>query len=348
MTKVTPFLAGRIVQAHSKQPRSIAQTARDFNLSWSTIKRVLTNGPPRGYQKPRRVPDSIRTRRTLVKSLAQKTGRRGYHTYPLFSSAPAIHAELVRRGHEDISVKIVQRDLVAAGFRSLVRRKVPTREPVVHAKRLCFVQKIIRKGRVYMRRIIFSDEHVLSTNDHSDRRQWVLDSKFVLPRQHKRPQNVPRLHCFAAIGVGYKSPLILLKDRKRRAGEEAQSFRQNSQSYIKKCLSKIAPHITNRPFMQDGASCHTSGTTRQYLHSKMIPVVEDWPPYSPDLNPIEELWAELNRRVGNLHPTTLEELEEAALKAWASIPQSMVDSFVLSFEEKVRQCAANGGKCSAV
>jgi transposase len=43
-------------------------------------------------------------------------------------------------------------------------------------------------------------------------------------------------------------------------------------------------------FMHDGASVHTARIIRSLLSDMQIQVMV-WPPYSPDLNPIENLWA---------------------------------------------------------
>lgn len=45
-------------------------------------------------------------------------------------------------------------------------------------------------------------------------------------------------------------------------------------------------------FMYDGASMHTACIVR-YLLDEINTEVMVWPPYSPDLNPIENLWAHI-------------------------------------------------------
>ena len=49
-------------------------------------------------------------------------------------------------------------------------------------------------------------------------------------------------------------------------------------------------------FQQDNVSKHTAGHTRQWLRDQTVTVL-DWPSYSPDLNPIENLWGLLKHNL---------------------------------------------------
>ncbi len=54
-------------------------------------------------------------------------------------------------------------------------------------------------------------------------------------------------------------------------------------------------------FQQDLAPAHTIKSTKSLLSDHGVGVL-DWPAYSPDLNPIENLWGIVKRKMRNKRP----------------------------------------------
>ena len=53
-----------------------------------------------------------------------------------------------------------------------------------------------------------------------------------------------------------------------------------------------------------------------------------WSPKSPDLNPIELLWEELDRRVRDLKPTSLPGLWDCLNEAWNNGPPQTLQKLI--------------------
>jgi len=72
----------------------------------------------------------------------------------------------------------------------------------------------------------------------------------------------------------------------------------------------------NSIFMHDGAPCHRSLSTRNYLDGRNICVLCDWPPQSPDFNPIENLWSIVKEKVAMQNPKNSDELWNCTKQQW--------------------------------
>ena len=71
--------------------------------------------------------------------------------------------------------------------------------------------------------------------------------------------------------------------------------------------------------MQDGDGCHTAKIVRNRLKIEGVEDLWPWPAHSPDLNPIENAWAIVERHLQMANPRTAAGLWEAMQRAWDSI-----------------------------
>ena len=70
----------------------------------------------------------------------------------------------------------------------------------------------------------------------------------------------------------------------------------------------------------------------------------DWPSNSPDLNPIEDLWAIVKRNVEKRRPKNLSELESFLGEEWDNIPNSLLISLVDSMSQRCNEVIEKNGE----
>lgn len=71
----------------------------------------------------------------------------------------------------------------------------------------------------------------------------------------------------------------------------------------------------------------------------------EWPAQSPDLNPIENLWPIVKRRLGQYDPapTNMTNLWERVQDEWNRIPKEVIENLVESMPSRVNQVIHNKG-----
>ena len=82
-------------------------------------------------------------------------------------------------------------------------------------------------------------------------------------------------------------------------------------------------------FMQDNAPCHKVMVAMNFLKAKNVTVM-DWPPQSPDPNPIENVWKTLGERSKARNPKTTEQLWNALQEEWNKITQQDINKLISS------------------
>jgi DDE superfamily endonuclease len=101
-------------------------------------------------------------------------------------------------------------------------------------------------------------------------------------------------------GAIYRDRRLDIVIMERDSDSEMSGYISNSYLTI---LSEQIPRTwqLSMMFMQNNARIHTAKKVKKWFEDEGILVIE-WPPYSPDLNPIKHLWARLKQWIHEHYP----------------------------------------------
>lgn len=89
-------------------------------------------------------------------------------------------------------------------------------------------------------------------------------------------------------------------------------------------------------FQQDNDPKHTAKKSQAFFRSCRIKQLE-WPPQSPDLNPLENLWAILDNRINKSGVTNKNSYFEALQLAWENLDPQHLKNLIESIPRRLQK-----------
>lgn len=100
-------------------------------------------------------------------------------------------------------------------------------------------------------------------------------------------------------------------------------------------------------FQQDNASIHTSSATKSWFQNHRVELLW-WPACSPDLNPVENIWGIIVRRIyaDRKQYNSVAELKVAITEAWESFEVKILKNLVASMPNRIYQVIERAGRAT--
>jgi transposase len=233
-----------------------------------------------------------------------------------------------------VSPNTVRRALKSHGLVARVKVKKPLLSSRHHRLRLEFARKYESWTIDDWKRVIWSDETKINRYG-SDGRQWCWKKgKNPLLPQHVNQTVKHGGGCIMVWGcMTIHGPGFLAKID---GGMDADLYCQILDSDLKSTIEFYGLEKKDVVFQHDNDPKHTAKKTKILLDESGLEVL-DWPPQSPDLNPIEHLWDLLKRRLSayDSAPTSIHMLWDRVQEEWEKITAEDCRNLIYSMPRRI-------------
>jgi len=255
-----------------------------------------------------------------------------------FTTAKELKTKLEEMYPElEVSERTVRRDLNRLGFASVLPRKVPILTQQAKENRLNWSREHLNYN---WNKVVFSDETTIQMFCNTIR-AWSREKKPIQPMA-KHPF---KAHVWAAINIKGKIGIHIFTENLDR-----HLYRKILNNHLYDNADNVLGH--RWVFQQDNDPKHTSHDVQSDLKIRLPRRVLSWPSYSPDLNPIENVWAVLKKNVEKRIKKMVAQKKKIAQNIfidiitdeWDSLEKDVIVNSISSMKNRIQACIeAEGG-----
>jgi transposase len=307
-----------------------SELAREYKVRVSTITRLYEK-----YKQTRSTKDLPKSGRPRL--ITGRTERRAirYIVSGECSTATDVQKKLQYDHNLEVSSSTVRRAFKNNGLKSAVKVKKPLLSVKHKKKRYKFAKKYRHWNFDDWRKVIWSDESKFNIFG-SDGREYCWKFKGEPLKDHHIKGTVKFggggvfvWGCMTAEGIGNLCKID--------GGLDAALYCQILEEDFLGTLEYYNLDLDNVIFQQDNDPKHTARVTKEWLEENNVIVLE-WPAQSPDLNPIEHIWSEVERRLRKLDQPVKNknDLWDKIQTVWNNIEVNVCTKLIETMPERIK------------
>lgn len=332
--KNTSLEQRKLVILHYEKGKTYKLIAEMLNMKPNTVGDIV-----RRYKNEQRI--EFKKQTGQPKKLTEKEQRvivRKIKINPRLS-APKIVTEVETEFGKSISESTIRRIIKKEGYNGRVARKKPFVNLTNRQNRLHFAKEHINKDVNWWDDVIFLDESKFNLFG-SDGRTMVwrkpneeLKGKNITPTVKHGGGSVMVWGCISAKGVGN---LVFIDGIMNK-----ESYLKILSENLKQSAEKMGILSTFKLY-QDNDPKHKAHIVREWLLYN-CPKVINTPSQSPDMNPIENLWDYLDRRIRERPVSSKSELKYRLQEEWSKIGVEYLQKCIRNMPNRLSEVIKNKG-----
>jgi inhibitor of nuclear factor kappa-B kinase subunit alpha len=197
-------------------------------------------------------------------------------------------------------------------------------------------------------RIVFSDEKLFVIEEHlnaqNDRVYAVAFE--AIPEQVRTVQHFQKpgsVMVWGAVSSRGKFPLVFVESGVK---VNAAYYRE---AILEGCLKAGAQRVFGQDqwtFQQDSAPAHKAKVIQDWCQAEIPDFIRssEWPPSSPDLNPLDyAIWGILEAKVNAIQHTSLDSLKKRLRAEWGKLSMNHVRNSIASWRRRLQAVVKQRG-----
>lgn len=310
-----------------QQGKTYRETGEMVGRSFSTVRDIINKYKFQGTFKNkagrgRKQLLNIRNKQYIIQKIKQDPKK----------PVKLLTAEVSNIINKPLSAETVRRVLRSEGFHGRIARKKPYISKINRMKRLAFAKKYIDKDMAFWRTVLFTDESKFNIfgNDGKQivwrRANTALKKNNLTPTVKHGGGNCMVWGCMAANGVGNLAFITTKMDQ---------------YIYLNLLKENLQPSVqklglpSTYSFQQDNDPKHTAHLVKLWLLYNVRNQLKT-PPQSPDINPIEHLWAHIENKLRD-HPIPSKHiLQEKLIEEWNKTGSEVTNKLVESMPRRLK------------